>query len=366
MLRKNMLARGGSKACLLALVLASLPGACEHDPLGGSRDGGSQGGSDGATGAGGSGGAPGVGGSDGATGAGGSGGASVARIGEDGFCGNAPCPDRQQCCFSTGKCVALDRVSADCPAPAATTVICAGQTCPRGQICCLLDGKCIDPSTAGTACPKGGAPSSHGAVACASNADCPATQFCTTADYRLCLGPGTCQSRSNCGSSSGAQFCGCDGVSYPDIQSACRVGVRIAGQGACGIPIDRGGSGAGATGGSTGPRDQVIYCGTSDECPRGQLCCGITSRCYDASIPYLCSFPPAGSSLPCVEDRQCESYEFCSGQGCAGSGGCRSVSTGGCNGELTPVCGCNGKSFTSAGCAAAAAVRVAHDGMCGN
>jgi hypothetical protein len=113
---------------------------------------------------------------------------------------------------------------------------------------------------------------------------------------------------------------------------------------------------------SLGPRDPVIYCATSDQCPQGQQCCSITNRCYDASIPYLCTFPPAGTSLSCLEDRQCSGSEFCSGPGCSGPGGC--VSPGSCGGELKPVCGCDGKSYTNAACALSAALRIAQQGMC--
>jgi hypothetical protein len=40
------------------------------------------------------------------------------------------------------------------------------------------------------------------------------------------------------------------------------------------------------------------------------------------------------------------------------------VSPGTCGGELAPVCGCDDKTYTSAGCAREVPVRVAHDGVC--
>jgi hypothetical protein len=330
---------------LNTLLVLSLLGACSRDPL---REHGAL--SDG-------------GGSSGATGntTGGSGGGtdlSIARIGDDGVCG-VPCPDGQQCCFSTGRCVAPNRVDSECPAPAPQVVRCGGVMCPTGQICCLVNGNCIDPSTAGTNCQKPSAPSSGGAISCASNADCRPSEFCSTALASLCQGPGTCQSRSNCGSSSGsAQYCGCDGANYPDIQSACRAGVDVLADSPCGTPVAQGGPGA------IGPRDPVTYCARADQCPRGQQCCSITGRCYDASIPYLCTLPPQGTSISCFEDRQCNGFEFCSGSGCSGPGGCLAFAVGDCGGELKPVCGCDGKSYTNAGCATAVGVRIAGDGAC--
>ena len=336
-----------------------LLGACGRNPLGVGAGAGSGGSTSGAGGAGGS-----AGGAMGGTGL------PVARIGDDGICGETMCPQGQQCCLSTGRCVAPSSAVAACPLPQPKPAICGGVTCAAGEICCLLSGSCIDPSTAATSGPPPGATTAEAADAapptgtssmghpCGSDADCLPTQFCSTSTAQSlpCRGPGTCQSRSNCGFSSGMQWCGCDGMTYPDLQTACRAGVRVIATNACGTPGDQG------TPGDLGPRDPVIYCGTSDQCPQGQECCGITSRCYDPSVPYLCTFPPPGTSLSCLEDRQCLGSQFCFGAGCSGEGGC--VSPGSCTGELTPVCGCDGKSYTSAGCARAAPTRVAHDGVC--
>ena len=361
-----------ARASLFTLAVVALSGACagNHLLVGSNPDGSTSSSGTAGSGAGGS----------ATSGASGASGLPAARIGDDGVCGMTICPQGQQCCLSTGRCVDPGHAASNCPLPTPMPTICAGVTCAVNQICCLLNGKCIDPSTATTSCPKPSAsttdasssdsstePSSTGqsqdgtSVPCGSNADCRPTQFCATSSSLLCLGPGVCESRSNCGASTGTQkFCGCDGVTYSDIQTPCRVGVRIipGSLAACGAPDD-----AGIPGTSLGPRDPVIYCGTSDQCPKGQSCCSITNRCYDTTIPYLCTFPPPGTSLPCLEDRQCGDYEFCFGAGCSGPGGC--VSPGSCGGELTPVCGCDGKSYTSAGCARAAPVRVAHDGVCG-
>jgi hypothetical protein len=297
------------------------------------------------------------------------GGSTIALIGDDGMCGGQPCPQGQQCCFSTGRCVAPSNVTSDCPTPKPVPAVCGGVTCPSGQICCLVGGNCIDPSTAGTSCPKPSATSSgtdaglgSTSLSCASNADCLPTQFCTQPPGSLlCLGPGICQSRSNCGFSSGTttKFCGCDGVNYPSVQAACVVGVSlmIGSPTPCGTTVN-----PTPTPGS--PRVAVTYCGGSDQCPTGQQCCSITGRCYDPSVPYLCTLPPPGTTISCVDDSQCTTVEFCSGSGCSGPGGCLGFGSGDCGGELSPVCGCDGNSYTNAGCAVAVGVRIAHDGVC--
>ena len=334
-----------------AVVLVLLLGACGRSPLGLAAAGGG-GGASGAT--------SGTNGGSGGSGGGTGGGLPIARTGDDGICGPTFCPSGQQCCLSSGKCVNPSDTNA-CPLPTPPPAVCGGVTCAVNQICCLLNGKCVDPTTVSSTCTKPSVPtpdaSSTGAAAvCASNADCAATQFCAPTSAILCQGPGTCRSRSNCGSSSGAQFCGCDGVTYPDLQTACRAGIPIIASNACGTSVDQEPPGA------LGPRDPVTYCATSGQCPQGQQCCSITGRCYDASVPYLCTFPPPGSSLSCLEDKQCGPFQFCSGPGCSGPGGC--VSPGSCGGELKAVCGCDGKSYTNAGCALAVAVRVAGAGVC--
>jgi len=329
------------------LMGLALLGACEHTPI----KQGSKGDAGGAAG--------------GRSGAGG--GLAIAPIGDDGMCNGQPCPPEQQCCFSTGRCIDPSRGVSDCPALAPVPVVCAGVTCPSGEICCVLTGVCVDPSTVGTSCPNPTGSSSDqdagnsGSRSCTSNADCRPAQFCAPLPLSslLCLGPGTCQSRSNCGATDGTgQFCGCDGVNYPSVQAECVLGVRLISDSPCGTQVDA----SPMPGGSRAP---VIYCGADGQCPQGQQCCSITGRCYDASVPYLCTLPPPGTTLSCVDDSQCRHAEFCWGTGCSGPGGCRYATSDACTGELNPVCGCNGKSYTNTGCAIAAGVRIAHEGACG-
>jgi hypothetical protein len=238
-----------------------------------------------------------------------------------------------------------------------TPVVCSGVTCAMGQDCCYTDGKCFDTASP-TACP---APPDdndpQGRKTCSADSQCGPGYLCAGDNLFLCLGNGHCESRSSCATGTSYGICGCNGVSYFSFAAACAAGVRLSTvQSACGPIVtkpDGGPSGGG----------NVTYCGNDTQCPAGAQCCAITGRCYDPAKPGLCAFPPPGTRLPCVDDSDCPSDTFCDGPSCSGPGGCKSIS-GPCNGELLPVCGCDGKNYMNAKCANTASKRVRHEGYC--
>jgi hypothetical protein len=235
-----------------------------------------------------------------------------------------------------------------------TTVMCGAHACASGEACCMTTAQCYDPVAAPEACPTPDMPPNpQGQSACSSSAQCAPDEFCNPGTASLCLTQGYCTPKANCGSSSGGSFCGCDGVTYPDIQTACLAGVHVIGFGACGAQGEGGGS----------PTSPVVYCGNADVCPDGQDCCAITGKCYDPAEPGLCAYPPPGASLPCLENADCPSTAYCKREGCDGPGGCFSLEPS-CPGDLDPVCGCDGKTYVNAQCAGASATSVAHEGEC--
>ena len=183
------------------------------------------------------------------------------------------------------------------------------------------------------------------------------------ADTQLCQGTGHCQPIDNCGSCGGAcTVCGCDGNTYPDIQTACRAGVNaipVGASGACGEPRLVGG------GGTSGAGRELTPCAHDAQCGAGEACCAITGLCYPPSDPDRCRLPPPGTTFPCTANDQCWEGEYCLGDGCNGSGGCvRLGAQEDCGVTLEPVCGCDGTTYTSSACAASRGVRVASDGEC--
>jgi hypothetical protein len=255
-------------------------------------------------------------------------------------CSGALCAENELCCYTTGACFdPADRAA--CPTPSADDVA----QVPSEGSACDSSGNCPD-------APTRGAP-------CASNADCAEDEACVNG--LSCEGPGICVSRINCPSSSGGpEVCGCDGRDYPNLQSACYNGARIATpDAACGVSHEVGAGGSFASG------LVVTGCGSDSDCPGGESCCALTGHCYDSSLPALCSAPPEGTYQSCYDDSHCLPGSYCKRDGCEGPGGCASpASTSDCGIQLEPVCGCDGVTYTSARCAAAAGVNVSQAREC--
>jgi hypothetical protein len=134
--------------------------------------------------------------------------------------------------------------------------------------------------------------------------------------------------------------------------------VRAVTSGECGktVNIGQGGNSAGIS---------RTLCGQDSQCASSERCCAITGFCYAEEKAALCALPPEGTTRPCLSNADClTESEFCDGAGCDGPGGCKPFGT--CGAVLEPVCGCDGKSYVNAPCAASAGVRVASRGQCEN
>ncbi len=249
-----------------------------------------------------------------------------------------------------------------------TPSLCGGEQCASHEACCLLDGRCFDPDTERETCvPVKDAPDEDGRQPCASNLDCSSHEYCMADVDDQCLGPGHCQPRDNCGSCSSAgdhcSECGCDGITYPNVQTACVFGVRTVWNAACGKVHLLGGGGAG--GEADAPASPIVPCGSHGQCPSGQSCCFLTGECYDTDKPLYCDEPLKEGYRACLKDADCLWWDdFCMGQGCEGPGVCTSLGSVECTGRWDPVCGCDGHTYQNADCAVSEGVRLASQGEC--
>jgi hypothetical protein len=232
---------------------------------------------------------------------------------------------------------------------------CGGMQCPGGQICCFTSGACFEPSDT-SACPTAegayttsdaGLPPNDGSP-CNSDDDCVAGWICAGFG---CLGPGQCEppEGNTCGSSSGETICGCDGNTYPNIQSLCPLHLRLAGDGTCGHQ-------------RPGEPASHIVCGVDSNCPEGFQCCGLTDRCFDPTRPANCAVPPKGTRYSCTDDSDCPD-SFCYAPTCGGPKGCYEGHPE-CTSLNAPVCGCDGVTYLNSGCALHHHTSVAHDFAC--
>jgi hypothetical protein len=235
----------------------------------------------------------------------------------------------------------------------------------------MATGECFDPRSDAEAC-ETPEPDPQGRTACASNAHCAAGEYCALGSLS-CMGTGHCEPLDNCPScdpktlpdgmpNPSCKVCGCDGNTYPYPEAACHAGVNglHAGVG-CGEPAMEGGAGS-----SSIPQRTFIPCGHDGQCPPGDFCCTIDSRCHVERDREICVPPPTGTRFACRTTADCGDREYCSGEGCDALGGCTTIgSEGDCGVIIDTVCGCDGVTYTSADCAASRGIRIDYEGECG-
>jgi hypothetical protein len=104
------------------------------------------------------------------------------------------------------------------------------------------------------------------------------------------------------------------------------------------------------------PRSGVTVC-AGQVCSLGETCCFTTGRCYNPASASECPTPPRISdSRACGSNAHCSPTELCLSQWCLGAGTCRPQSE--IFGPTATICGCDGRTWTSARRAAEVGVRV--------
>jgi len=305
-------------------------------------------------------------------------------IGSDGDAGPTPTVD-------SGAGAPPDARVAVEPPPGVTA--CGGVECAPGEECCLATLECFEPEDLEVCAVS----DDLGPDRCSSNRDCGADEFCGRAGVAgisagSCGGLGECRPRPPAGTCSASDpVCACDGRTYESRCSAEATGVRVAWPWPCGESYVRPTQaceseldcGEGWTCDPTAEvcveLDPLVACALDDHCPAGQQCCPHSGLCFDEDDSESCFRGPEGSLLPCRTDLDCLPLEsdlespgqptqevrlhYCEYPECGDLGGCRRLPDG-CSGELQPVCGCDGTSYSSACWAADAGVSVASEGEC--
>jgi len=240
---------------------------------------------------------------------------------------------------------------------------------------------------------------------CFENAECADTEYCAKRPGE-CRAAGECRRRPVPCPLFFQPVCGCDGNTYGNACEAGNAGVNVAHDGACeqhcgtiaGLPcpdgsvcdLESGMCGTTDLGGVCIPKPEAcpnIYapvCGC-DGVTYGNDCERVAAGAQKARdgtcqcVPILC--PPdtvpidtdhdgcdddclsarCETNDDCPDDRWCANF-FGFGD-CAEPGWCQERPLG-CPDVWLPVCGCNGETYSNECDAAAAGVRIAHEGTC--
>jgi hypothetical protein len=259
--------------------------------------------------------------------------------GTSGCASNLDCGEGQFCaglgCSQRGICQARPTV---CTREYLPVCGCDGQTYSNPCVASLAG---VRAASSG-ACRAADAGVDGGTVSsCTSARDCGNTGRECVFPAGVCGAVGTCELPTPCFRAE--TFCSCTGETY----ESCRPTQPTQHVGACASPTDAGIS-----------RCAAVLCGP------GTTCCEATGACYATSCATCCpGASDGGTSTACRDNSACAAGSYCAASSCGGAGTC-SPRPQVCPGIYAPVCGCDGRTYSSACVAGSQGVNVARSGEC--